>query len=399
MGDAGEGMLRRTIKGRPSVIVTDAESRLGLYVIRALGRSGCRVTAVAKGGEEPAIGFRSRYASETHRLKEGDYWKTLPHALDELSSTHDVVVPVSAFSIAVVHKNASRLEGGLSFFLPPAEAFRHASDKRSVTVTAEQVGVPVPRTFEGLTPQTIEDWSRRHENRLPLVIKFSDEDRDSHWAPEERYRIVRSAEELVREYLRMDAVASNPLVQEYVDGDGYGYFALFDSTGEAVAEFGHRRLREYPVTGGPSTLCESVADPRLMELGRTILKALDWQGVAMVEFKRDRRTGEYKLLEINPRFWGSLPLALQCGVNFPLEQVRLALGERIKQRAAYPVGAKMRFLLTDLLAFKEEWRRERSFGVGWRYLRELCDLRIKDGILSLDDPRPFFTYLRQGLRR
>lgn len=387
------------ISDPPRIIVTDAETRLGLYVIRALARGGCDVTAVANQAQGPVIGFASRYPRHTHRLGPGDYRQTLPEALHRLAPTHDVLIPVSAFSIAVVHECRENLDPSLRSFLPLPEAFRHASDKRSVTATAQRIGVPVPQTFEGITPQTIESWAAAHEDRLPLVIKFSDEDRDSHWAPEERYRIVRSIEDLVREYRRMDSVASNPLVQEYVEGDGYGYFAIFNSSGDPVAEFGHRRLREYPVTGGPSTLCESVADVRLMDLGRTMLRALEWRGVAMVEFKQDRRTGEYKLLEINPRFWGSLPLALQCGVNFPLHQVRLALGEEVAPQGDYAVGTKMRFLLTDLLAIRQEWRQEKSFSLVWRYLLELCDMRIKDGIFSLDDLRPFLTYLRQGLGR
>ena len=383
----------------PRVIVTDAESRLGLYVIRALGRAGCRITAIANQAQGPVIGFRSRYAQNTYRLREGDYWSTLPEALERLGPSHDVLMPLSAYSISVVHENEAKFSSHLRFFLPSGEAFRHASDKRAVTSTAAAIGVPVPETFEGLTSESIEDWAAEHQDRLPLVVKFSDEDRDSHWAPADRYRIVRSTETLVREYRRMDAVASNPLVQEYVEGEGYGYFAIFGPSGDPVAEFAHRRLREFPVSGGPSTLCQSVADPALIELGRRMLRGLDWKGVAMVEFKRDRRTGNYKILEINPRFWGSLPLALQCGVNFPLYQVQLALGQAVDPKAEYPVGLRMRFLITDMLAFGKQWIQEPSMGLAWRYFRELCDLSIKDGIFSLDDPRPFFTYLRRGATR
>lgn len=66
----------------------------------------------------------------------------------------------------------------------------------------------------------------------------------------------------------------------------------------------HKRMREYPITGGSSTAAESMYDPELRDLGLTLLKALDWHGVAMVEFKKDSRDGKYKLMEINPKFWG-----------------------------------------------------------------------------------------------
>lgn len=399
MVDSSIPVSREIANLNPRVIVTDAESRLGLYVIRALGRAGCNVTAVANQPDGPVIGFSSRHTASIHRLERGDYWQTLQHALRELAPTHDVVIPVSGFSIAVVLEHQGHLPSNLRSFLPTAAAFRHASDKRAVTATAESIGVPVPETYSGLSSDTIEAWAAEHSDLLPLVIKFSDEDRDSHWHPKDRYRIVRSTDALVREYRRMNDIASDPLVQEYVEGDGYGYFAIFDSAGEPAAEFGHRRLREYPVSGGPSTLCESVADPRLMDLGRRMLHALDWRGVAMVEFKRDHRSGEYKLLEINPRFWGSLPLALQCGINFPLYQVQLAMGGPVKTDGSYEVGAKMRFLLTDLLAVRQQWRQTRSPGLFWRYLKELADLSIDDGIFAWDDPRPFFTYLKQGVSR
>jgi len=380
-------------------IVTDAETRLGLYVIRSLGRAGCRVTAVTSKVSGTVIGFSSRYAAERIRLPPGDYGETLPSAVEELGPEHDLLMPISAFSITVVATARERIEPLLKLFIPELEAFKLASDKRSTTEAGRRSGVPIPETYRSPEPAEVVDWAEGLRDRLPLVVKFSDEERAEAWAPSERYRIVRTPEELAREYVRMHEIAAYPLVQEYVDGDGFGFFTVMDPGGEPVGTFCHRRLREYPISGGPSTLCESFHDPALVESGITLLKALEWRGVAMVEFKQNRSTGEYKLLEINPRFWGSLPLAMHCGIDFPLYQAQIAMGMEPTPPVGYAVGKKMRFFFPDLLAVREEWRSGPKWKVFRRYLGELLDLSIKDGIFDLDDPRPLFTYLAEKAGR
>ena len=111
----------------------------------------------------------------------------------------------------------------------------------------------------------------------------------------------------------------------------------------------HRRLRENPITGGSSTAAESFYDDELRELGLRLLRALEWDGVAMVEFKRDQRDGLYKLMEINPKFWGSLDLALAAGIEFPWLAVETALGRDIGPVRSYPTGVRFRWVYEDLL--------------------------------------------------
>lgn len=379
-------------------IVTDAETRLGLYVIRSLGKAGCRVTALSAAKGSKPIGFSSRYASECHRLPEGDYLDVLPDAIERLAPSHDLLMPVATYSLMLVGRVADRLEPLIPFYIPPRADLHVASDKGAVTRIAREAGVPVPETFEDLDPETIDGWAEEMAGRYPLVVKFKDDKRSGGWDPADRYSIVRSPAELVAEYRRMHSVGEFPLVQECIEGDGYGFFTIMDPDSEPVATFCHKRLREYPISGGPSTLCESFHDDRLVELGTKLLKAMSWRGVAMVEFKQDRRSGEYKLLEINPRFWGSLPLALQCGVDFPVYQAQLALGREPRPGGSYPVGRKMRFFFSDLLAVRDQWRAGNKGRVAATYLKELLDLRIRDGLFELGDPRPAATYVTRNLK-
>ena len=138
------------------------------------------------------------------------------------------------------------------------------------------------------------------------------------------------------------------MLQRLIEGDGFGIFALCDH-GEPRTLFGHRRIREQPPWGGVSVLRESVPlDDTATGYACQLLRALNWHGVAMVEFKRERSTGISYLMEVNARFWGSLQLAIDAGANFPLQAARLWLGQSLDPQPPYRVGIRSRWLLGDV---------------------------------------------------
>lgn len=119
--------------------------------------------------------------------------------------------------------------------------------------------------------------------------------------------------------------------------------------GETIANFAHRRIREKPPSGGVSVLCEGIEPPAdALKGAEKILEKLNWTGVAMVEFKGDRRDNRLKLMEINARFWGSLQLAISSGVDFPYLLYKMATGVKIETQRGYKVGLRMRWELGDL---------------------------------------------------
>ena len=114
--------------------------------------------------------------------------------------------------------------------------------------------------------------------------------------------------------------------------------------GELRAEFAHRRLCEKPASGGVSVYRESIAmDDDLRERSRNLLNRFGWFGPAMVEYKRDSATGRAYLMEVNGRFWGSLQLAIDSGVDFPQLLVRCALGQPSERIHSYRVGVRSRW--------------------------------------------------------
>ena len=145
------------------------------------------------------------------------------------------------------------------------------------------------------------------------------------------------------------AAAFPLLLQERVVGPGVGIFLLIWD-GVLRATFAHRRLREKPPSGGVSVYRESIAaDPALVERSRQLLAHFGWQGVAMVEYKVDERTGIPVLMEINGRFWGSLQLAVDAGVDFPRLLIDCAEGKPTRRtRRRITVGSRLRWWWGDV---------------------------------------------------
>jgi len=182
------------------------------------------------------------------------------------------------------------------------------------------------------------------------------------------------------------------------------------NTREAVASFSHKRLREKPPSGGVSVLRESIpVEPILKAHSERLLRALDWHGVAMVEFKRDNLAGSYKLMEVNGRFWGSLQLAIDAGVNFPSILAKIAVGEKIDPIKDYKIGVKTRWLWGDidvLLALMLKSRKKLNLTPDYPgRLRSLIDFMHFWGkdlhyeVFNRDDIRPWLFETRSRLLR
>ena len=216
-----------------------------------------------------------------------------------------------------------------------------------------------------------------------------------------------SETELGRLYEETEHLASYPsLLQERIVGPGIGIFVLFDR-GQLVADFAHRRLREKPPAGGVSVLRESIpVDPSLREHAVRLLGPIGWHGVAMMEFKQDQRTGNVFLMEVNGRFWGSLQLAIDAGVDFPYLLCRVALGLPPQVPGSYEVGVRNRWLLGDLdHALARLFKKERQLNLpefAPSRLRTLIDFLkfvqpdVRYEVVNRDDPRPFVYELRQS---
>ncbi len=379
---------------------------MSLPVIRALGKSDIPVIAAERDicDTKAALGFYSRYCTRRVLLSDasencGQFLSDL-RALSATLDSRPVVMPVGMTTLLALAEHKDEVAEFADVATAPPKSIELANDKARLIPFAESIGIPVPSTTfirDGETPYALSE-----RISYPCVIKLTAGELLG-LDPANRYAIIHDRREFLEKYPVFAAHGEAVLIQQYITGDGYGVSAVFDENSEPLEIFCHRRIREYPASGGPSCFCESANLPELADFAIKLLKALSWVGVAMVEFKGSPENGFY-LMEINPRFWGSLALAPNSGCNIPLALYRAARGEAAPPYTSfspdYKVGHRMRFFLQDMLSFPAYLSRaDKKLPFSFSFLASLFDCRISDGVFSLSDPRASFQYLKQALKK
>jgi len=366
-----------------SLLVLDGHLRHAIDIVRSVGRRGFAVDIVSAKPRPPA-GY-SRYVRDSFLF---DFGASLPseglkvvRGLVE-SRGYDVVLAAGLDGTGCLARSRRELELLTRVVAASPEAFCTAEDKHATSILAESIGIAVPRT---LAPEIVDELAECAAWVYPVVVKAR--------GGQGRFAYANSFEELHRVYRgiaeQSGAVGAEadalPLVQEYIAGTGHGYFALCDH-GRVLASFMHERVREVPPSGGPSSMARSFTDPALEDAGKRVLGALDWSGVAMVEFKRETSSGRYVLIEVNPKFWGSLGLAIAAGVDFPWLMVQLALKGTVEAPAGYRDTA-YQWLSMDIA---------HSIAVHRPFLWLRDVVRGVPNDFRLGDPRPNLALLAQG---
>jgi predicted ATP-grasp superfamily ATP-dependent carboligase len=318
----------------------------------------------------------------------------------------DVVIPMTDASMLAALEHADLLAPAV---LPVADlaSYRAVSDKRRVLALAPRFGLSVPRqrTISLGELDAIDDL----EMPYPVVVKPS-RSIGEHAGRRGHFSVgyARSPTELKRILQDTDPAAFPLLLQQRVVGPGVGIFLLLWE-GEPVAVFSHRRLREKPPSGGVSVYRESIAaDPDLVARSQALLEELGWRGVAMIEYKIDSGTGTPYLMEINGRFWGSLQLAIDAGVDFPTLLLSVALSGEHPPVPDYQVGVRSRWWWGDVDQLVSRLRRSaealalpEDAPTRWQAVRDFMrgGAADRNEILRLDDPSPFFRETIDWLRK
>lgn len=379
------------------VIVTDASQRTALYVIRSLGRRGIVVTAVEKEvGRWANLGFSSKYVEKRVVLPSvHDEPDLYLEGLLKICRGHDVLLPISMYSLKVVSRHIDEFRKILHVPVVNYEKLIKANNTETLINIANNAGIPTPNTYFIKDINQVKEIAE--DLNYPVFIKVKEE---LELAPAKRNLMVSSAKELLEKYVELHRSQPFPLIQEYIKGEGQGYFAIFNRQSEPKVVFGHRRIREYPITGGPSTFCKSHYNSKVMECGDRLLRALNWYGLAMVEFKVDERDQLPKLMEINPRVWGSMPLAIASGVDFPYLLFKLAIDGDVQELRSFKEGVKMRFLINDIRAALSYLAKgKRKIVYLRKFIKDIFDTNVKEGILSLSDPKPGLVNIIKAIRR
>lgn len=308
------------------VLIMDGVQKNTLAAIRTLGKKQYHVGVISSYRKLLTLGFYSKYCKEKYIINtDTDSIDKYANKIFDLIKNikFDVLLPVSLKSYLAVSKYKNEFEKIINVMVPDWKEMQIAYNKDETMKFATNMEIPIPKT------QLLQDKSDLNKiEKYPIVIKSSDDSGSF-------VKYCNDNKELKRNFEKLKSKSkTNIIAQEYIRGFGCGFYGIYNN-GKLVAYFLHRRIKEFPITGGPSAVAESYFDERLYNHGKKLCDALKWHGPIMAEFKYDVEDNEYKLIEINPKLWGSLDLTIEAGVNVPEILVNLALNKKIENINEY----------------------------------------------------------------
>lgn len=388
-------------------IVTDVHYRMSLALIRDLAQAGvevitCEQDRCRDSRTSPALGALSRYVSRHVWLPGGtDGLEALLSLCRETGLGRDcrpALLPAGAATLALIAENRERFEPLCGLCVPTAEQLDLLNSKPRLAALAARLGVPLP---ESMAPG--EDLDRFLDRQgLPCVIKPACGEKLGLTAAA-RYTVASTREEARAAWERFSRLAGEPpVVQGYLPGRALGCSVLARS-GQVMAAICHQRVREYPVSGGPSSCCQCVEREDIRAYAARLTAETDLTGLAMFEFKEDR-DGAPRLLECNPRVWGTFPLTRVSGSGIPLLWCALAWNAGNPDNPAPlpaltpPRGRRMIFAASDLMA-AAGYARRGSPGRALGALGDLLNPWVRDGLFEWGDMLPALAYFRSLLAK
>ena len=359
------------------ILVTDCSSRKALCVIRSLGKKGYEVIGVSH--ERVNMGRFSKYCSKFYKL---------PNPLIETNKfisklvvlikgeNVDILVPMEDETVELIIKNNS-LFRNISTLLPSYETFMIARDKRRTIEKAIEIGIPCPHTY--FINDIREVSELENEITYPTIVK-------ARISSGSRGLVrVNDKKDLVKKYNEVHEEYKLPIIQQYITGDYEKIQVLLisDKNYKVKAICTYQGIREFPVDGGPVTMWKTTSFPEIEKKTIEFIEELKWVGFAEVEYIVDKVTGDYYLMEVNPRFSANIALAVNIGIDFPLLYYKLAQNQNTEFIKNEKFNEYCQWLLPgDLLNFVFNRDRFRQQEVGY-----FCNKpkNIHYAILSKDD--------------
>ena len=367
-------------------LVLDGRALSSLAVVRSLGAEGYRID-VGESFKWNLTSF-SRYVDEHFVYPDPEdapdrFIETVIRRLQEVP--YDVVLPTRDATTRLVSAHQDQINRYTNTYIASPEVMDVFMDKGKTIKLADDIGIPTPTTF---FPEdtALEELSRQVS--YPALI------RPRRSAGSRGITRVESKQELTTAFHDVSADYGTPMVQEYVEKTGYTTACLLlDGDQREVASFSYERLKEYPLSGGPTVVGRSTNDTEAIDYARRLLSAGDWKGVAEVEFIRDG-DGVPRLLEVNPRFWTPVQLPIAAGVDFPKLLTRMATGDDVDRLNGYDTDLAYRWILPNELL--HTFKSGNILG-GFRQMIRSRTENTCYGVLSLEDPGPTAGTLAQSM--
>jgi len=320
----------------------------GLGVLRSLGRKGIPIILL---DHDHCIAryskFKKRFFRSPHPSKANSYLNFLIDLAKKENIYGWIIIPTRDETVYVLSKYKDILE---KFYKVPVSSWdiiQNVYIKEKTYLIAEKHGIPIPKTYY---PKNLSELLEL-DLQFPVIFKPSIK---PHFYNKVKKKAIaiENRKKLIKVYHWMCSIinSSEILVQELIPGVPkhlYSYSTFF-KMGKVIANVTARRPRQHPMDFGHSTtFAELIYLPEIQEIAEKFLSLLDFNGIAEVEFIKDIRDNQYKLIEVNPRFWGWHTLAIRAGVDFPYLLFQDINGDPIKN--SFPSNhVKWVRLLTDL---------------------------------------------------
>ena len=375
-----------------AVLILGGEPRITIPIARSLHAHGVPVEVASLSDTEPTP--RSRAISNFVRLRtpgqqKDDQTPSFLKFLDDVISKrrYDMLIPATDAALALVCQHDERLRELLHVACPPPHVIERILNKSLTLEFASRAGVHTPPTYRIANVSELERFS--NQLRFPLIAKPCHKSREMGF----KVRYFPTYKVLHHALTEDDQLGSAILLQELVPGNGVGIEVLMHH-GKVVAIFQHRRLKEFPAKGGAAAVAIAEApEPMLVDQALALLRALEWEGIAMVEFRYHSAQHQSFLMEVNGRYWGTVALPICAGVEFPWYEWQIAHGEKPAAPVSYPVGGGWRWSA----GYIRRWHALAISAAGTAFKRpavlkellpSMADLRAPDALWDCTDPMP-----------
>jgi predicted ATP-grasp superfamily ATP-dependent carboligase len=388
---------------RRRVVAICGDTQVGLWMVRSLGRNGLKVFSACRSPQ--GLAAHSRYSAGAWMLEAGPRDPAFGDEIEELVRLTDAgsIITISEGYHSALIELRDRFEPDVHVFSPPRECFEKATDKDYMQSLCRKLGVPVAQgtTLDKLMEQGGDAL------RMPLVLRTSRQnDPTAGGMTPWKAAYAQTRDDLERLHEQVKQMASNVVVQEYHPGVE-DHVQVLMHEGEAFMVGDYIGEHHMPLAGGVTVQRTSCQHDSLINDAVRVLKALDWQGIAGVQFHYDPSTDEYIFLEINPRFIGGLPTVIMAGFEAPFLLWQSYFEPERMRRGRYEIGLRTRILGGDanwmlgMIRGDQLPPGQKRVGKLSAMVRFLwnCGPWTRDDTFLLGDVHPFLVDFGQMVRR
>lgn len=358
------------------VIITDCEYRSSIAAIYSLVEMKEDFVLVTTDKNKSVPAFHSKYANEKYTLPSGA--NEYKDALFNLCKKYKrpVILPIGVFTLNILSENIDSFNEVADFCIAKKEILDTVNNKIKIKEIAIKSNVLVPDVTN-------------HD--FPLVIKPLCGEKLGLKASE-RYKIVHNYDEY-KEASEHFSKFSAIITEKYIKGNGIGVSVVIGKDKKPYSAFCHKRLSEYPCSGGPSTSLITFKNDALINDTINLLNNAQFQGIAMAEYKESN--GSYYLLEVNPRIWGSFPATFKAKSDFLKGYLNASRGIEATVCANYKTNKKVKFLpniFASVFSYAKNGYTKKFFMT----FLDALNIFIPNAVFSVKDPLPsIFDLLRK----